>query len=145
MTRVSVLHEGHALDCFWQAIRGHADKLHMLREMARVEVLRPDEWDRLAIREQSADVTSMLFASDCFCCGGSSARLAWHHVIQVQHGGSNSPGNLVALCVGCHGEVHPWLVPQPNASRVRGWSTPSDLMKTMWPRLERIFNHEQAS
>jgi 5-methylcytosine-specific restriction endonuclease McrA len=145
VTRVTTLSERHALDCFWDAIRGHADKLHMLREMARVEVLRPDEWDRLHVRATADATTVMLFARECFCCGGQSPKLVWHHVIQVQHGGSNSAGNLVALCFGCHSNVHPWLVPQPNASRARGWFSPSDLMRQMWGRLERIFDHEQVS
>lgn len=29
-----------------------------------------------------------------------------HHVIEVQHGGSDDPGNLRALCTQCHRFVH---------------------------------------
>jgi 5-methylcytosine-specific restriction endonuclease McrA len=138
MNRVTTLSERHALDCFWDAIRGHADKLHMLREMARVEVLRPDEWDRLHVRATADATTSMLFAHECFCCGGQSRTYVWHHVIQIQHGGSNAAGNFVALCFGCHSDVHPWLVPQPNASRARGWYSVADLIPRGLEWLERV-------
>ena len=43
----------------------------------------------------------------CYCCGQfSSVR---HHVIPIQHGGSNLVSNLVPLCEPCHAKVHPHL------------------------------------
>jgi 5-methylcytosine-specific restriction endonuclease McrA len=43
----------------------------------------------------------------CFACG-AWARVP-HHVIFIEHGGTNSPLNLVFLCRSCHGAIHPWL------------------------------------
>lgn len=47
-------------------------------------------------------------AGPCFCCGSSGERL-WHHIIQLQHGGTNRPLNRVKVCEGCHAKIHPWL------------------------------------
>jgi 5-methylcytosine-specific restriction endonuclease McrA len=32
-----------------------------------------------------------------------------HHIIQIQHGGTNEKMNRVGLCYDCHREVHPWM------------------------------------
>jgi len=44
----------------------------------------------------------------CWACrnGKSDVR---HHIVQVQHGGTNAKKNRVPLCHGCHRVVHPWL------------------------------------
>jgi len=44
------------------------------------------------------------FKHPCFVCGGKTGHR--HHIIQLQHGGGNSKRNVVALCLGCHGDVH---------------------------------------
>lgn len=44
----------------------------------------------------------------CWACRRRKAEHR-HHVIQLQHGGTNSPRNLVAICRWCHGEIHPWM------------------------------------
>lgn len=44
----------------------------------------------------------------CWACG-SWAELFRHHVIQLQHGGTNCHLNFVKICEMCHAEVHPWL------------------------------------
>ena len=49
----------------------------------------------------------------CFACGGRSH--VRHHIIQLQHGGSNKKRNIVRLCHDCHAEIHPWLKhPRPR-------------------------------
>src|SRR3990167_825004 len=37
------------------------------------------------------------------------ASLVRHHVIQIQNGCGNWSINLVAICEGCHAEIHPWM------------------------------------
>jgi 5-methylcytosine-specific restriction endonuclease McrA len=53
-------------------------------------------------------------STECFGCRWSprDVQFIWHHVIQVQHGGSSSLWNQVPLCRDCHALVHPWL-PRP--------------------------------
>ena len=43
----------------------------------------------------------------CFVCWRLPQ--CWHHVIQLQHGGTNTQGNRVALCHKCHRRIHPWM------------------------------------
>ena len=40
----------------------------------------------------------------CFLCGEQAHHR--HHIIQIQHGGQNHRGNIVALCRKCHRSVH---------------------------------------
>lgn len=42
----------------------------------------------------------------CMACGTRSEKLDVHHIIPLQHGGSNEPANLVSLCRSCHREQH---------------------------------------
>lgn len=48
-----------------------------------------------------------LFRARCMTCGVPCE--CRHHVIQIQNGGRNEKKNLVPLCDGCHGQIHPWL------------------------------------
>lgn len=44
----------------------------------------------------------------CEICLDDEAQLEVHHVIEVQDGGGNEPGNTMTLCRGCHALVH-WV------------------------------------
>lgn len=33
-----------------------------------------------------------------------------HHIVMVCYGGINENENLIAICQGCHNEIHPWMV-----------------------------------
>lgn len=44
----------------------------------------------------------------CAACGRFGAR-AWHHIVQLQYGGTNSPKNLVRVCRPCHAVIHPHM------------------------------------
>ena len=50
---------------------------------------------------------SWLYKKTCFVCGEKPN--VRHHIIQLQHGGTNIHSNIVPLCNSCHAEVHPWL------------------------------------
>ncbi len=43
----------------------------------------------------------------CWVCRSRST--VTHHIVQVQHGGTNVKANLCRLCDGCHAAVHPWM------------------------------------
>jgi len=44
----------------------------------------------------------------CGVCGNYVWREK-HHVIPLSHGGINEDINLLAICLGCHDEIHPWM------------------------------------
>jgi hypothetical protein len=46
-------------------------------------------------------------ARKCFICLERSQ--IRHHMIQLQHGGTNSYRNITTLCHRCHADIHPWL------------------------------------
>jgi len=48
----------------------------------------------------------------CFVCN-KPAQIR-HHIVQLQHGGTNQQKNVIQLCDGCHCEIHPWLEPREN-------------------------------
>lgn len=47
----------------------------------------------------------------CFVCltRNRPDRFVQHHIIQIQHGGTNARRNNVTVCRPCHAEIHPWL------------------------------------
>lgn len=135
-----------ALTEFWRAAwRDGANRLELVRAFAEIAILRPAEWDYAAVRAQAkvaaaraeVDVTSrkLSAAAGCFVCRGDSAQ--WHHVIQIQFGGSNSVRNFVPLCVRCHGAIHPWL----SMPRAGEWH---HLTECMGDLVETIENRRRA-
>jgi hypothetical protein len=98
------------------------DRLALLQQLATVRLERPSDWDFWAVRQAMAGVRITLTGERCFACRTEARKIYWHHVVQVQHGGSNSPHNLQPLCHRCHRTVHPWL-PEPTTLENRhGWS-----------------------
>lgn len=114
--------EHEALDEFYRQIHAGADRLPLLRRFAELAIVRPSTWDYEAIRRASQQHT--LTAPTCFGCLAARS-LSWHHIIQIQHGGSNYLRNRVALCDECHHDVHPWLESAPR--RRNEWESLSDV------------------
>lgn len=113
--------EHAALDQFY--LEAADDRSAALRRFAELAILRESGWDTEVVR--AAAEKNPLRPTACFACRTQSRPLAWHHVIQIQHGGSNMARNRVALCGPCHADVHPWL---PKAPRVRtGWTRFTDV------------------
>lgn len=112
--------EDVALREFWSQIDDGADRLELLRAFAEVAIIRPDAWRPNDIR---AEFETLRFGDDqCLACY-SYNRVQHHHIIQIQHGGSNHPRNFAALCTDCHAGVHPWLEPGRKRTGIaRGWS-----------------------
>ena len=133
--------EAAALDEFYRAAHEPcADRIAVLRAFAEVAIVRPADWDVVMIRAE-ADKPRGLMQQPCFGCR-SDGRHAWHHIIQIQHGGSNYVRNIVSLCDACHADVHPWLERTATASRrVKGWTQIGDCGS----RLIDDLKHERES
>jgi hypothetical protein len=111
--------EEAALDEFWRAAcrEEGTDRLALLRAFAEIAIVRPPDWNYLEVRKHSKEHT--LAAMECFACRGDE-HSNWHHVIQIQHGGSNYLRNRVAICGACHSAIHPWL-PKVTKRGAGGW------------------------
>lgn len=112
----TTLSEEQLLDYFWEASRDRTIRLDVLRELSVVAVRRPDDWDPRAVRE--AFVARLYPKDGCFSCFQKNRRTWWHHVIAIDHGGSNSERNQVMVCHICHQRIHPWL---PEESDLGSW------------------------
>lgn len=110
--------EDRILAYFWTMVREGVDRLELLQQLATVAVRRPPSWDRRAIR---AVADHGIYPQMCFYCCTGDRNLYWHHVIEVQHGGSNDRLNLVAICLRCHATVHPWLDGTRDDQRHTTW------------------------
>lgn len=106
-----------AINEFWRQSRGGCDRLALLRAYAELAIIRSVGWNPKEIRAQAGD--NLLSRAECFACG-ASRECHLHHVIQIQHGGSNYLRNRVPLCELCHHAVHPWLGEAPR--KLAGWS-----------------------
>jgi hypothetical protein len=116
-----ILHitEHAALDQFYaEANAPGGDKLAALKRFAELAIEREATWNKAEIRETSGQ--HHLHAYACFACRAQEVRLDWHHIIQIQHGGSNLYRNRVALCGACHSDIHPWM-PKKKRSQSGGW------------------------
>lgn len=136
-TRMS---EQDVLDYFHTMAReSDVDRLALLRQVAAVRLDRPDDWDARSVRQAMAGVRISLMGERCFACLTEARRVYWHHIIQVQHGGSNTPRNLTPLCHRCHGAVHPWL-PAPTSIENRGFSAIGDFAARALDRLAKLWS-----
>lgn len=113
--------EPAALDEFYR--EAESDRLGALKRFAEIAITRPAEWDFGMVREQAAERT-LVHHGSCFACRKDGKTIS-HHVVQIQHGGSNYVRNRVDLCERCHAVVHPWL-PQPSTVKPSGWHSLRD-------------------
>ena len=125
--RLSQLPEDRVLDFFWLMSRRGAAPLWLLLQLSAVVLNRPVSWDRAAIRRaherEPGRFEPRLSKATCFACLSREA-LYFHHLVEVQNGGSNSLRNKVPLCFPCHQYLHPWLTENPAANRVvRGFES----------------------
>jgi hypothetical protein len=98
--------EERILEYFRYMTRQDADRLALLQQLAVVAVERPDEWSPLAVRQEHE---------------ASDRRLYWHHIVAIQHGGSNAWDNLVPICKRCHAAIHPWMDGEGQDKRRTSW------------------------
>lgn len=112
------------LDAFWRSAADlSVDRLQLLRLYSMVVVERPESWDRAKIRGDFQQRPGEL-SIGCFSCFSRSRPRQLHHVLQIQHGGSNSPRNLVTIChdlsesskaASCHQTLHLWMRPSVSS------------------------------
>lgn len=134
---LSKMAEPQWLAYFWECARDERiDRLELLSKMASVAVSR---YALPAVREQSVIERQNIstFHQGCFVCRRLERSMVWHHVIQVQHGGSAHIQNQVSLCQACHADVHPWLV--PHVKTAGGWTSAGGLVRQNFYQLERWF------
>lgn len=139
VTRLSALPEHAVLDFFWLMDRGGADRHALLLMLSAVVIARPSDWDRACIRREHEQRGSLvrlrLDTTQCFACRARGRRLYFHHILEVQHGGSNATRNQVPLCFSCHQFLHPWLTEDPGGtSSVKGFERLRDVMRRYAPR-----------
>ncbi len=138
--RLSALGEDMALNYFWLMMRDGAKPLTVLGWMSKVVIQRPPEWDKAEIRRQHEQGLGKLGAridkTECYGCQADNRNLYFHHIIEVQNGGSNASRNTVPLCFVCHKTLHPWLTVEPKPSRGGGFIHLSTIMVDMFNRMK---------
>jgi len=143
IARLSVMPESHVLAYFWIMVSEHAPRLELLEAFGKVRLERPPTWNYSAVRAEHEAWVSHNVRRDhpnCFACGAERP-LFWHHVIEVQNGGSNHLRNRVSICFPCHKRLHPWLQ-EPADRRAQGFESLREIMA----RFSRRFTKkEQAS
>jgi len=117
---------------FWRQVYEGGDRLDLLQHMTHVHIARPPDWDQAAIR-RAHETGVAKFGYACFSCLNADRRIYVHHIIEIQHGGSNHPRNRVPLCFRCHHHLHPWLV-EPEGGRHDGWELLADIVRRVKQR-----------
>lgn len=109
IARLSATSEEAALAFFWMMNGQVDDRLGLLLVLGEVVIERPANWDRATVRREHLSAwASQAEVPRCFSCA-SHDQVYLHHIIEVQHGGSNARRNQVPLCFRCHQYLHPWL------------------------------------
>jgi len=117
ITRLSALSEDAAVAYFWTLVQWTDDRLGLLLVLGHVVIERPASWDQTAVRRDHLSAwAGHSSVPPCFACA-SLEPVYLHHVIEVQHGGSNGRRNQVPLCFRCHQYLHPWLKTPRVSSR----------------------------
>ncbi len=135
--RISALPEHFALANFWLMVRNGADRPALLQIYTKVVMARPANWNRAAIRREHEqhghNAILTLDARRCFACDDTQKNLYFHHIIEIQNGGSNHTRNLVPICFPCHQALHPWLTEEPPR-RVQGFESLYQIARRMGAR-----------
>jgi hypothetical protein len=128
--------EQEVLDYFYAMARNtEVDRIALLKQIADVALDRPLDWDGGVIRQEARKAQRHLWGWRCFSCRTEARKVYWHHVIQVQNGGSNTPRNQIQLCARCHREIHPWL-DEPTTLENRGFTWIRDFAMRGLQKLE---------
>lgn len=96
---------------FWTRIERGDDKLATLVVWADLRPARRTVRCQYAVRREHNHqrLTATWKGKPCFVCSELASQE--HHIIQVQHGGTNRRDNKVRVCTSCHGKIHPFLKP----------------------------------
>ena len=102
------------LERFWMQFDGLPNtsmRLGYLREMSSPGWPRVDKKLRERLRREYAKKYRFLLVNideQCGICGNGPWKEK-HHIIPLSFGGINEDLNLIAICVECHNEIHPWM------------------------------------
>jgi hypothetical protein len=113
-----------------------ADRLALLQRYAEKRVVSNDPRSHAERRAayQRGNPRGRSLVGQCWCCSGW-ASVYNHHVIQLQHGGSNSSLNIVRICGECHADIHPWLErPQERTQHAEPMFKYDDPLETLVAR-----------
>ena len=98
------------LDEFWTRHAAGEDRLALLVEYAAIRVGNQTAETRGKRRERfSRSHRRGNEPGPCWCCETQVEFRERHHIIQIQHGGTSRPDNIVSVCKRCHKAIHPWL------------------------------------
>lgn len=123
-----------ALGLFWNHAENPAsDRLALLQRFAEIAIVRPADWDAEAVRAQFERL-QFGAAARCFACRSGDRTIVRHHVVQLQHGGSNTPRNFVAICTRCHAAIHPWVA---DSTTQHGWTSIADFARGLMGSRDR--------
>ena len=138
VAKLSEIGELAALNYFWLMMREGAEPMTILAWMSHVVIARPADWDKAAIRQEHelGLGKSSVDRDQCYGCQSTTANLYFHHIIEIQNGGSNAKRNLVPLCFPCHKRLHPWLTVEPRATRGGGFVHIGTVIKEMLARAQ---------
>lgn len=89
-------------------IHSKEKKLELLREAAELKMFNKVPYLQ---RRREFDRMKWQFHSNWILCKVCQEKTVKHihHIIQLQHGGTNQMKNIIGLCFDCHAEIHPWL------------------------------------
>lgn len=103
---------------FWAAIRAGESPLTLLQNTADTRLTRrPARSPHAVRREHNAHRLSAPYkARPCFVC--SERATQEHHIVQIQHGGTNRAENKVWVCTPCHRQIHPQMAEPPATAPI---------------------------
>lgn len=106
---------------FWPRFQGCKDKqdrMFLLKEASGLGWW-VDKGLRLKLRAEYRKQGFRLLAFEIETCGICEMRPPEekHHVVMLAYGGINANVNLLAICMDCHDEIHPWLKEEPIAKQ----------------------------
>lgn len=99
----------------------HEDRINLLKKWAGIRVRRRGMRTLADLRAASNRMKPPRDSvGQCWACQ-RKRQLFKHHIIQLQHGGTNWHLNIVKICDECHCLIHPWMKPffnheHPNPS-----------------------------
>lgn len=82
-------------------------KLKRLKQFAEVVISGSNKKSKRRRLRERFVYSNFRLERVCFACAEPAT--VRHHIIQLQHGGTNVATNLLPLCEECHADIHPWL------------------------------------
>lgn len=88
--------------------RSPLEKLNELKKYADKVLTRKESYNEIRTEHDKNKQNFFNKWKHCFICKKMNVQHI-HHIIQVNHGGSNDEGNLIGLCKNCHSDIHSWM------------------------------------